>query len=171
MALYVAQRHPEAKVWINDAYEPLVAFWRVLGDPERAGKLVDRVLHLKRTHAALDAARSLYARLLRDVHDDATDEIDRAVGFYVLNRCSFSGLTTSSSFAPQASEGRWTMGHIERLSRLTPVVARWRITHGDCCRVVSEPSSGSAPLTFLDPPYAISDPRLYGPSGRHASRL
>lgn len=31
--------------------------------------------------------------------------------------------------------------------------------------MVSESAVGGAPLTFLDPPYAITDPRLYGRLG------
>ena len=41
--------------------------------------------------------------------------LTETVGFYVANKCSFSGLTESSSFSKQASNSNFSMRGIEKL--------------------------------------------------------
>ena len=41
--------------------------------------------------------------------------IDRAIAFYIVNKCSFSGLTESSSFSKQASDSNFTIRGLEKL--------------------------------------------------------
>ena len=45
---------------------------------------------------------------------DVSDK-DRAVCFYIINKCSFSGLTESSSFSEQASDANFSMRGIDKL--------------------------------------------------------
>jgi DNA adenine methylase Dam len=165
VALYISQQFPNATIWINDAYTPLTSFWTVLQDPARAPEMVERLRELKCKHPDETSARELFYRVGREMHDPASDDLTRAIGFYVANRCSFSGLTQSGSFSTQASRVRWTMGHIERLIEFTPLIARWRVTNLDYQEVLREPWSRSFPFTFLDLPYDIQEDRLYGRLG------
>jgi DNA-binding XRE family transcriptional regulator len=93
VAFFIASRHPQARIWINDAYTPLVSFWRVLQNPDRAAAMIGRVCHLKRTHPDAGSARDLFHRLRVEIDTPGVDDLTQAVAFYVLNRCSFSGLT------------------------------------------------------------------------------
>ena len=54
-----------------------------------------------------------------------TDATDRAVSFYIVNKCSFSGLTESSSFSKQASDSNFSMRGIEN----SPTILSGGLTH------------------------------------------
>ena len=60
---------------------------------------------------------------------DNGNELDRAVAFYVVNKCSFSGLTQSSSFSAQASDSNFSMRGIEKLVEYSDVIQDWKITN------------------------------------------
>ena len=162
VALHVTKHFPDSPIWVNDLYPPLVSFWTVLQDPARAREMITRLRILRIEHPDERSARELFLRVGPEMHDPGVDDLTRAVGFYVANRCSFSGLTQSGSFSPEASRDRWTIASIERLTEITPAIKNWRITNLDYRDVLGEPWSGSSPLLYLDPPYDISANRLYG---------
>jgi DNA adenine methylase len=165
VALFVSGLYPDASVWINDIYKPLVSFWRVLQDPIRSKELVERLQNLKHQNDDEASARLLFERTRRELLCGKSDEIAEAVGFYIANRCSYSGLTASGSFSAGAAHGRWTMSHIARLAEYAPLLARWHITNLDYRDVVGLRWSGAAPFLFLDPPYNIRSSKLYGIRG------
>ena len=47
--------------------------------------------------------------------------LERTIAFYVANKCSFSGLTESSSFSAQASDSNFSMRGIEKLKILSDI--------------------------------------------------
>ena len=81
--------------------------------------------------------------------------------FYVVNKCSFSGLTESSSFSKQASDSNFSMRGIEKLPGYSEIIANWRITNYSYDYLLSEQDST---FVYLDPPYDIKD-NLYGKKG------
>jgi len=93
-------------------------------------------------------------------HKEAED-FSRAVAFYIINKCSFSGLTESSSFSPQASVSNFSMKGIENLPKYAEIIKNWKITN-----LSYEYMLDGTPETFiyLDPPYDIKD-NLYGKKG------
>ena len=67
---------------------------------------------------------------MKDVINDKTKtDLERAVAFYVVNKCSFSGLTESSSFSAQASDSNFSMNGIEKLSGYQNLIKHWKITN------------------------------------------
>jgi site-specific DNA-adenine methylase len=89
MAFAISERFPLATIWINDIYEPLVTFWKVLRDHPEA--LVHELLAMAHDlHTEADA-RYLFKELVETVHDGSLDDLDTAAGFYFLNKCSFFG--------------------------------------------------------------------------------
>ncbi len=162
MAFFVSQKYPDAKIWINDAYTPLVSFWRTLQDPEATERLVAELLNLRRQCADDRAAKALFSQLREVIGQPSVDESTRAVAFYVLNRCSYSGLGARSSFSAQSAEQRWTVNHIKKLKALTPLMMRWRVTNLDYTSVMREPWTRTHAFLFVDPPYEIVGERLYG---------
>lgn len=169
MAFFVGQKHPGAKIWINDAYTPLVAFWRTLQHPEATQRLVAELLHLRRQCADHRAAKALFSQLREVIGQQSVDEPTMAVAFYVLNRCSFSGLGARSSFSSQAAEQRWTLQHIRRLEDLTPLMMHWKVTNLDYTSVMREPWTSTHAFSFVDPPYEVVGERLYGNQDRRPS--
>lgn len=165
MALYMTQRYPHLKVWVNDAYAPLVTFWQVLRDDGE--ELQAHLLDLKGRYPTPDRARVLFAEAKEYLNSSSwTSErkitpFDRAVSFYILNKCSFSGLTESSSFSNQASQSNFSVRGIEKLSEYSQLIKDWTITDYDYTKLMTDTPDT---LVYLDPPYDIKD-NLYGKKG------
>lgn len=162
MALFVSQKHPNARIWINDAYAPLISFWRTLQDPVATELLVAQLIQLRLQHRDTGAAKALFGQLRSLIEQPNADDGTRALSFYVLNRCSFSGLGPSGSFSPESAEKRWTLQSIRRLEKLTDIVKHWRVTNLDYEVVFREPWSKTHTFSFVDPPYEVVGERLYG---------
>jgi DNA adenine methylase len=161
MALEVTKRYPALDIWVNDLYEPLYNFWRELQDHGQA--LRDELFDLKQRYPNPELARTLFDSakeyLGRPVED--TKNFQRAVSFYVVNKCSFSGLTESSSFSAQASVSNFSMNGIEKLPEYGELIRDWRITNESYEKLLTD---DKAVFTYLDPPYDIKD-NLYGRKG------
>jgi DNA adenine methylase len=161
VALEVTKRYPKIDIWVNDLYEPLYNFWRELQDHGQA--LRDELFELKQLWSTPDLARTLFDSskeyLGRPVED--TKDFQRAVSFYVVNKCSFSGLTESSSFSAQASDSNFSMAGIDRLPEYQKLIANWKITNLSYEHLLTD---DKAVFTYLDPPYDIKD-NLYGRKG------
>lgn len=167
MALYVTQTFPRTEVWVNDLYMPLYAFWKVLRD--QGQRLSDDLRELKtELGESPDAHREAFnnAKLALNANNNSNlalnvnDEYSLAFNFYVINKCSFSGLSESSSFSEQASRQNFTFRGIDRLPYISELIQYWKITNLD----YSELLYGNQSFVFLDPPYDIKD-NLYGKKG------
>ena len=160
MALEMTKRLPEdVPIWVNDLYEPLYNFWKAL--QEDGEPLTEILLDRKKQHPDQDSARKLFIDA-KDILNDATQtSVDRAVAFYIVNKCSFSGLTENSSFSKSASDSNFSIRGIERLPSYSKLIQRWKITCLSYEELVSDET-----LTFIyaDPPYDIKD-ALYGYKG------
>jgi len=161
VALEVTKRYPHLNIWVNDLYEPLYNFWRELQD--HGNEIADILIQLKQRHCDPASARVLFldakCYLERPVED--TENIHRAVSFYVVNKCSFSGLTESSSFSKQASESNFSLAGIQRLREYQKLIGNWKITNKSYEYLLSDEKSV---FTYLDPPYEIGS-NLYGKRG------
>ena len=102
VALYISKMHPSLSIWVNDLYEPLINFWQTIQDDGQ--NLQDMIWSLKNKYPDRDSARELFTQAKQNINDEELSSRDRAAYFYVVNKCSFSGLTESSSFSAQASE-------------------------------------------------------------------
>ncbi len=94
MAIAITKQYPGIPVWVNDLYEPLVNFWIQLRD--HGETLSSDLADLKEEYNTPEKARGLFNESKENLLEG--DDIDRAVAFYIVNKCSFSGLTESSSF-------------------------------------------------------------------------
>ena len=158
VAIYVTKMHPHLDVWINDLYEPLVNFWRQL--QECGVELRDELTKQKEVNNAPDTARVLFSSSKERINSSDCSSFDRAVAFYIVNKCSFSGLTESSSFSAQASDSNFSFRGIEKLPEYSEIISDWRITnHSYNYLMVEELHDGI--FMYLDPPYEIKVP-IYG---------
>ncbi len=159
VALYVSKLYPNLDIWVNDLYRPLAIFWQQLQHDGDA--MQDKLWSIKNNYPDRDTARELFIQSKEDVNDETKDDFSRAVSFYIINKCSFSGLTESSSFSPQASESNFSFRGIEKLADYGKLIENWNITNFDWKELVTDD-----PKTFvyLDPPYEIG-PKLYGKLG------
>ena len=104
VAIHITKKYPHLQVWVNDLYEPLVNFWKTLQDDGYA--LYKRLQELKSRYPDRGSAKGLFLEAKELVNDDSVSPLYRACAFYVINKCSFSGLTESSSFSAQASDSQ-----------------------------------------------------------------
>ena len=159
VAIHITKKYPHLDIWVNDLYEPLYNFWRVLQDDGHA--LYERLQDLKSRHPDEESARKLFLESKDIVNDYTVSNLFRASSFYIVNKCSFSGLTESSSFSRQASVSNFSMRGIEKLPGYTQIIENWKITNWSYESLLTDSKDV---FTYLDPPYDIKD-NLYGKKG------
>ena len=161
VALYITQMYPHLDIWVNDLYEPLYNFWREL--QENANEVKNILLQLKQRHPDPASAKYLFLEakeyLSKPLRQTTTK--DRAVSFYIVNKCSFSGLTESSSFSKQASDSNFSLRGIEKLPYYSDLIGNWKITNLSYEKLMTDDKSV---FVYLDPPYEIKS-NLYGKRG------
>ena len=159
VAIEIGKRYPNLDIWVNDLYEPLYNFWREL--QENGREMRDQLVQLKNRHPEPVSAKLLFLDAKEKVNDDQTPNLSRAVSFYVVNKCSFSGLTESSSFSRQASDANFTVRGIEKLKGYSEIIQNWKITNWSYEGLLTD---NLRCFIYSDPPYDIKD-NLYGNKG------
>jgi site-specific DNA-adenine methylase len=159
VAIHITKKYPNLDIWVNDLYEPLVNFWQQL--QMFGSDLKDKLVDLKSTHNNPESAKELFLASKEKINDQSLPSLDRAVAFYIVNKCSFSGLTESSSFSPQASNSNFSLRGIEKLPEYSALISKWRITNYSYDYMMD---GNKGAFMYLDPPYDIKD-NLYGRKG------
>lgn len=158
--IYLTKLYPDKKVRVNDTYEPLYNFWIHLRD--NGIEMSDRLLELKKTYHNQELARILFNKQKEIIIND-DNYLNRAIAFYVLNKCSFSGLV-SSSFSKLASDSNFSENGIKSLKYYSELIKNWDITNLDYRDFIEKYSNKENVFLYLDPPYMIKD-NLYGDHG------
>ena len=159
VALYMTRNHPHLEIWVNDLYEPLANFWQTL--QHEGDEITTRLRAFKQAYPTPDRARELFLESKELVNDAGASLVTRAVSFYIVNKCSFSGLTESSSFSKQASDSNFSLRGIEKLPEYSEIIQDWVITNLTYERMSCDEKDV---FTYLDPPYEIKS-SLYGKKG------
>ena len=159
VAIEISKRYPHLKIWVNDLYEPLYNFWRQIQN--NGEEIKDKLIEYKSLYPNPDKARGLFVESKELVNDQTLDSLDRAVRFYIVNKCSFSGLTESSSFSQQASISNFSMNGIEKLTGYQELIANWKFTNLSYEQLLTDDRNV---FIYLDPPYEIKS-HLYGKRG------
>ena len=165
VAIHITKKYPSLDIWVNDLYEPLVNFWQQL--QMFGNDLKNELVDLKLAYNTPELAKELFLKSKEHVNDQTISNLDRAVAFYVVNKCSFSGLTESSSFSPQASNANFSLRGIEKLPAYSSLISKWRITNYSYDYLLDGDTSA---FVYLDPPYDIKD-NLYGHKGSMHKRF
>ena len=159
VAIYITKMFPLLDIWVNDLYEPLVNFWQQLQmfGYDLQSELVDSKL----AYSTPELARELFTKSKDHINDKTESNFNRAVAFYIVNKCSFSGLTESSSFSEQASNSNFSLRGIYKLKEYSELIVNWRITNYSYDYLMD---GDTGAFMYLDPPYDIKD-NLYGNRG------
>jgi DNA adenine methylase len=161
VAIHVSKKYPHLKIWVNDLYEPLVNFWWQL--QQFGDDLTEKIKNYKSTHPEPSSAKELFLESKKRINDPSVDCVERAAAFYIVNKCSFSGLTESSSFSKQASVSNFSMRGIEKLPGYSEIISNWNINSYSYEYLMRE-NNHEGVFMYMDPPYDIKD-NLYGKKG------
>ena len=159
VAIDMTKRYPRLPIWVNDLYYPLYNFWVQLQN--RGDDMSDLLYKMKQRHNTHETAKELFLSSKEVVNDETATLLDRAVAFYVVNKCSFSGLTESSSFSKMASDSNFSVQGIENLRYYHRLIENWKITNQSYETLLCDDPET---FVYLDPPYDIRD-SLYGKRG------
>lgn len=159
VAIHIAKKYPSLDIWVNDLYNPLYNFWCILRD--RPDDLYECIKGYKEDYGTPELARQLFNEMMVQINHEEAEDFYRAVAFYIINKCSFSGLTESSSFSPQASVSNFSMRGIEKLPEYSKIIKDWKITNLSYEQLLTDDKEC---FTYLDPPYEIGS-NLYGKRG------
>ncbi|ABA24005.1 D12 class N6 adenine-specific DNA methyltransferase [Trichormus variabilis ATCC 29413] len=157
--IYLKQKFPTLKIWINDLNTELFLFWRFA-----QSNLPELVQEIRRFKDRYQDGKSLFLELTT-VDVTSLSDFDRAVRFFILNRITFSGTVESGGFSQQAFQKRFTYSSIERLEKLADILTEdIKITNLDYSQLLN--SEQNDVFIFLDPPYfSATKSRLYGKIG------
>jgi DNA adenine methylase len=156
--IYLRQKRPNLKVWINDLNPELYYFWKYAQIDSQ--QLARELTIIKKQRSD---GQKLFDELL-NIDVSSLTEFERAIRFFVLNRITFSGVVESGGYSQLAFETRFTDSSIERVSKLGPLLVGIKITHLDYRQLLRDGDSST--FTFLDPPYfKATKSRLYGKNG------
>ena len=189
MFIEMKQRNPEANFWINDKYYHLYCFWKTLRDnpsdlQEMIQKSKDKYRETEISNLAMKdkkkkiypnrselikegtmKAREIFKEAIANIADAKT-ELEIAHYFYIINKCSYSGISEvgrsgntkntkkklDSSFSAQASIQNFTDTSINKLPVVSKLIQGTEITNLDYSELLS---GGKDVYVFLDPPYDI----------------
>jgi len=163
IAIDITKSNPDIPIWINDLYVPLYNFWVQLRD--RGEELSERVIEEKQNtldegdrDKVTESAKELFNKYKEEI--DTYDDFEKAVAFFIMNKCSYSGLTENSTFSQTASNSNFSLVGAEKLKDYSKLIQHWKITNIDYSEVMNADGTDST-FVFLDPPYDIKD-FLYG---------
>ncbi|MEH2268159.1 MAG: DNA adenine methylase [Nostoc sp.] len=157
--IYLRQKFPDLKIWINDLNHELFLFWKFA--QSNLSQLVKEIRHIKVKYTD---GKLLFSELT-SVNVKKSSDLERAVRFFILNRITFSGTVESGGFSQEAFHKRFTHSSIERLEKLENILSEnVQITNLDYSNLLK--SDGEDVFLFLDPPYfSATKSKLYGKDG------
>ncbi len=155
--IYVKQKFPDRKFWINDLYANLFYFWEQTQD--NVEQLIKQIYFWRND---FKNGRDLHRYLIENI--ESFDPLKKAAAFFVFNRITFSGTSESGGFSKAAFEKRFTISRIERVELLSTILDNVLITNDDYQKLIEK--EGDSVFIFLDPPYySATKSALYGKNG------
>jgi len=155
--IYLKQRFPNKKYWVNDLHFNLFKFWEMCEQDVNA--VIKKVYEWRRQ---FPIGKELHKFLTDNISD--FNDLERATAFFIFNRITFSGTSESGGYSEQAFHGRFTESSIQRLKKFGEVINGTEITNCDFQKVIEK--DGNNVFLFLDPPYhSATKSALYGKNG------
>ena len=133
VALLFTKMFPDIPVWVNDKYTYLYNFWIHL--QSEGDRLSEELVKIKEEHSTEDKAKELFKDAKDRIHKE--DAYNQAILFWVLNKCSYSGLTENSSFSATASRQNFTVKGARNLVNISEIIQPWKITNLDYSDVMA----------------------------------
>lgn len=159
---FFLQNKYSVSIYANDKFTPLYNFW----------------IKSKNTNVELcSALNALLGKITKNIFIEYRnkiielldgDSLLKAVYYFVINRCSFSGATLSGGFSLESSNKRFTKSSIENIKNLD--LSKFTIMNCDFSDFLKSELvlnlNASDTFIFLDPPYYLEKgSKLYGNKG------
>src|SRR5690554_7310601 len=138
--IYVKQKFPNKKFWINDLYSNLFYFWE--HTQNNVEELIKQIYFWKNN---FKNGRDLHRYLIENIEN--FDPLKKAAAFFIFNRITFSGTSESGGFSKAAYEKRFTRSSIERVVLLSTILNNALITNQDYQKVIEK--EGDSVFIFL----------------------
>jgi DNA adenine methylase len=155
--VYLKQKFPNKKFWVNDLYLELFKFWEM--SQKDVDAVIEKVYDWKNKFSE---GKQLHKFLTENI--SKFGDLEKAAAFFIFNRITFSGTSESGGYSEQSYQGRFTESSIHRLKKLGGVINGTKITNLDFQKVIEQ--EGKNVFIFLDPPYySATKSALYGKNG------
>ncbi|OFY62313.1 MAG: modification methylase [Bacteroidetes bacterium RIFCSPLOWO2_02_FULL_36_8] len=155
--IYLKQRFPKKKFWVNDLHFNLFKFWEMC--QKDVNEVIDKVYEWRNQFVN---GKELHKFLTYNI--SSFNDLEKAAAFFIFNRITFSGTSESGGYSEQAFHGRFTESSIYRLRKFGEVINGTKITNLDFQKVIEK--EGENVFLFLDPPYfSATKSSLYGKNG------
>lgn len=142
------------KLIANDKFKPLYTFWKLCKEQneELCRILYENINKIEKEN---------FIELREKIMDQ--ENLDQAVSYFIINRCSFSGATLSGGFSLEASKKRFTKSSIDRVKQLD--LKNVELSCLDFEDFLDRKQKDNE-IIFLDPPYYLEKgSKLYGQKG------
>jgi len=155
--IYLKQKFPDKRFWVNDLYAELYKFWKMC--QLDADAVIAKVYQWRNQ---FNEGKQLHKFLTENTF--RFSDLEKAAAFFIFNRITFSGTTESGGYSEQAFHGRFTESSIRRLIQFGKVIQGTKITNLDFQAVIEQ--EGNNVFIFSDPPYySATKSALYGKNG------
>lgn len=155
--IYLKQKFPDRKFWINDLHYSLFKFWEM--SQKDVNSVIKKIIEWR---GEFKEGKVLHKFLTKNISE--FNDLETATAFFIFNRITFSGTSESGGYSEQSYHGRFTESSIERLKKFAEVINEARITNSDYEDLITAP--GENVFIFLDPPYySARKSALYGKNG------
>lgn len=155
--VYLKQKFPDRKYWVNDLHFSLYKFWEICQTDVDA--LTQKIYEWRNK---FENGKELHKFLTANI--SKFNSLETATAFFIFNRITFSGTSESGGYSEQSYHGRFTDSSIQRLQKFSEVIQSARITNSDYEKLVT--TNGEKVFIFLDPPYySARKSALYGKNG------
>jgi DNA adenine methylase len=155
--MYLKQKFPDKKFWVNDLHYSLFKFWEMCQHDVSA--VIEKVYEWRNQ---FKEGKDLHRFLTDNISQ--FDDLETGAAFFIFNRITFSGTSESGGYSEQAYHGRFTESSIHRLKQFGKVISNTTITNIDFQEVIE--ADGENVFLFLDPPYySATKSALYGKNG------
>ena len=139
----------------NDKFQPLYNFWTIC---KLKKEDLCEILNTKINKIDKEEFLNLRHDIMKE-----DNSLTKAIQYFIINRCSFSGATLSGGFSAEASKKRFTASSINKIKNLK--LDNFEIYNLDFEEFISN-NKGDKNMLFLDPPYYLDkNSKLYGNNG------
>lgn len=155
--IYLKQKFPNKKFWVNDLHFSLFKFWKMCQHDVMV--VIEKVYEWRHKFSN---GKELHTFLTDNMA--SFNDLETAAAFFIFNRVTFSGTSESGGYSEQAFQGRFTESSIHRLEHFGKVIQGATITNLDFQKLIEQ--DGKNVFLFLDPPYySATKSALYGKNG------